>query len=101
MLARNYYPHKQLNGKKKQELHDLIHDAGDNWAELPTSLKRGRCIIKKEVQKYIDNEYFAGEVVRLKWTLDQEIPIFTEDRNYILNEIPPISVKTKNDKSSK
>lgn len=63
MLARSLYSHKQLHGKKMSELHDLIHAKGQNWNDVPTHLKRGRVVTRNGV--------------------DNEIPIFTADRNYI------------------
>lgn len=69
MIARSLYSSKELHRKKKAELHDMIHDKGENWDKLPTHLKRGRCIIK-------DSE-------TNKWVIDNEIPIFTKDRDYI------------------
>jgi tRNA(His) 5'-end guanylyltransferase len=42
MLAQSYYAHSELEGKNASELHDLIHKAGDNWAKLDDSIKRGR-----------------------------------------------------------
>jgi len=68
MLARSHYSHKQLENKNSTQLHDLLHEKGVNWNDLPTHLKRGRCIT------YSDE---------LKWTVDDEIPIFTQNRNYI------------------
>jgi tRNA(His) 5'-end guanylyltransferase len=44
MLARSMYSQKELTGKKIPEIHDMIHDKGDNWANLPDALKNGRLI---------------------------------------------------------
>ncbi|MBY9006109.1 MAG: hypothetical protein KGD63_05075 [Candidatus Lokiarchaeota archaeon] len=90
MLARKYYSQKDLIGKKKTELHDLIHKVGDNWAKLPVYLKRGRTIIKTQITKYVENQYFKGDVIRNKWIVDDKIPKFTEDRDYILSELSKI-----------
>lgn len=47
MLARKYFPdQKDLNGKNEHELHQMIHAAGDNWAKLPETHKRGRILSK-------------------------------------------------------
>lgn len=42
MLARSHYSHAELHGKGHDELHELIHKAGDNWAKQPDEIKRGR-----------------------------------------------------------
>lgn len=68
MLARSYYSQKELEGKGKSELHDLIFEKGGNWSVLPVYVKRGRCIIKDE----------DGD-----WVIDKEIPDFTKDRDYV------------------
>ncbi|MBY8982915.1 MAG: tRNA(His) guanylyltransferase Thg1 family protein [Candidatus Lokiarchaeota archaeon] len=93
MLARKYFSQKELIGKKKSELHELIHKAGDNWAKLPIYIKRGRTIIKTEISKYVENPYYKGEVIRNKWIIDEKIPIFTENRGYILSELSKIESK--------
>lgn len=67
MLARSLYSQKELNGKKREDLHNMIYEKGENWNDLPIPMKRGRCVIKKD-----------GE-----WVVDNEIPDFTKERNYI------------------
>lgn len=63
MLARSHYSHKQLHGKKVTDLHEMLHDKGVNWNDTPTHLKRGRIVMRNGI--------------------DNEIPIFTVDRDYI------------------
>lgn len=46
MLARKYYSHSQLHEKNTTQLHDMLHEAGDNWAKLPDGYKRGRICSK-------------------------------------------------------
>ena len=46
-----------------------------NWNDLSTVKKRGTCAIRKEVE--------VNGVVRNKWFIDEDIPIFTQDKNYI------------------
>ena len=66
MVAQSMYSQKELDSKKKQDLHELIHLKGDNWNDYPTSKKRGSCCT-----------YEDG------WNIDTEIPIFSKDRGYI------------------
>jgi len=70
MLARSLYSQKELHKKSVDELHDMIHSAGKNWNNLSTSLKRGRCVVYND-----------------KWIVDNEIPVFTEDRGYITRHL--------------
>jgi len=83
MLARSLYSHRHLAGKKKSELHELCFAKGQNWANLPTILKNGRCIIKREQTYEVKNEHFQGFISRPKWVVDLEIPVFTQDSNYL------------------
>ena len=51
---------------------------GINFNDMPTEFKRGVCCIKKEVRC---TDLLIGH--KLDWVLDKEIPIFTQDRNYV------------------
>jgi tRNA(His) guanylyltransferase len=53
--ARMYYSQKQLNLKKKNELHELLFAKGVNWADLPDWVKNGVFITRKE-GKFVVNE---------------------------------------------
>lgn len=80
MVAQANFPHKQLqglNGKQMQE--KLFQEKGINWNDIPIWQKRGACILKKSYTKVV-NEV---EATRTMWDVDREIPIFTQDRNYI------------------
>jgi len=83
MLARKYYSYKKLHNEKGPELHEMIFKAGDNWNDLPVSLRRGRACIKKIKKIHVENEHFTGDVERPKWVIDNNIPMFTKDRNYV------------------
>lgn len=87
MLARSYYSQKQLNNKSTADMHEMIFQKDDNWNDLETFLKRGRCVIptKKTVHvtKAETKGNFEGDVERNVWEVNNEIPIFTKDRNYI------------------
>jgi len=67
-LAQQHFSQKQLHGLKTSQLHDLLMlDKGINWNDIPTYQKRGACVIYKEG----------------KWEMDEEIPVFSQDRSYI------------------
>ena len=87
MLARKYYSQAHLQNKNNSDMHEMIFNKDDNWNALSTFLRRGRCIIpttkKINVTKKETNGMFEGEVERNFWTVDNNIPIFTKDRNYI------------------
>lgn len=67
-LAQAYFSQKVLQGLNVNQVQDkLVNEKGINWNDQSTEFKRGACCIKGE----------NG------WEVDEEIPIFTEDRNYI------------------
>ena len=44
MHAQSLYSHKELHGKSQADMHDMIHEKGENWNDLPEGFKRGRTI---------------------------------------------------------
>ena len=69
LLAQSLYPHKELQGINSKDLQDkMLTEKGINWNEQRTDFKRGACAIRDEDGK---------------WFIDTEIPIFTENREYI------------------
>lgn len=87
MIASSYYSPKELMYKKKNDQHNMIHNAGDNWDRYPVYLKRGRCCVKIKTLEYIENDHFQGEVEKSRWIINNIIPEFTKDRNYILSKL--------------
>lgn len=76
MVAQANFPHIQLQGLNGKQLQDkLFLEKGINWNDLPTWQKRGVCITKQD--------YFKGDAQRSKWDVDLDIPIFSQDRDYI------------------
>lgn len=75
------FSHKQLQGKNCNEIQDMLMlEKGINWNDYPTTLKCGSCCIKVPCKI---NEGTEQETVRSKWIIDNEIPIFTQDKDYI------------------
>lgn len=75
MLARSMYSDKQCFKKSCLDLQDMTLQKGFNWNELPTHQRRGRCVVKKRFER-------NGQI-RSMWGVDDEIPIFSQDRQYI------------------
>ena len=72
---------KELHGKKCNDIQDMLMlERGINWNDFPTHLKRGSCCIKKPFKI---NEGTDQETIRNKWVVDTEIPIFTQNKNYV------------------
>ena len=70
MLAQHHASQKQLHGKNIAAQHEVIHEAGDNWNDHPTSFKRGRIVTRTGVEL--------------------NIPVFTKDKSYLEALIPKI-----------
>jgi tRNA(His) 5'-end guanylyltransferase len=76
------FSQKQLHGKSCDKIQDMLFvEKGINWNDYPPTLKRGSCCIKKPVivRSTTDSEV----VIRNKWVIDNEIPIFTQDKEYV------------------
>lgn len=77
MLGQCNFSNKELHGKSCNDIQDmLMTQKGVNFNDMPTEFKRGVCCVKEECMA--DNIS-----VRTRWVLDKEIPIFTQDRNYV------------------
>ena len=75
-LAQSLYSDKEMHGIKCDALQNkMFTEKNVNWNDLSTVKKRGTCAIRKEVE--------VNGVVRNKWFIDEDIPIFTQDKNYI------------------
>ena len=75
MLAQSLYSHKELIGKRREELMDLCRQKGYNWNNLTTPEKRGTAVYKTAVKKSTEH----GEVIRKKFVSDENTPIFSAD----------------------
>ena len=77
MLGQANFSHKELQNKSCNDIQDmLITQKNINWNDLPTHQKRGSCCIREY--------YEVDSVMRTRWIIDTEIPIFKGDgREYI------------------
>lgn len=75
MVAHSLYSAKELHKKCNAEMQDMIHEKGQNWNDLPPRLKRGRCAVRET--------FPVGDAIRYRWVIDNEIPIFTQAREYV------------------
>lgn len=67
-LGQAHFTQKELQGKKSNDIQDMLMlEKGINWNNVPTKFKRGSSCIK------VDG----------KWTIDNEMPILTKNREYI------------------
>ncbi len=73
MVGQCNFSHKQLQGKSCNMIQDMLHEEkGINWNDFETYKKRGSAVIKDE---------------NGKWFVDLDMPIITQDRNYVESRI--------------
>lgn len=80
------FSQKELHGKSCSNIQDmLMTQKGINWNDYATTLKRGSCCIKVDdsLTEYDEVGNICGYTQRSKWVIDNEIPIFSQDRNYV------------------
>lgn len=97
MLARSLYSHKECHDKNSSQLKEMCLKKGQSWEALPTSQKHGRCAVKIKSWKTGTNPK-TGEVfeaLRSEWVIDNNIPSFIEDREYINKHLSFETAETK------
>lgn len=80
------FSQKELHGKSCSDIQDMLMlQKGINWNDYSTTLKRGSCCIKVDdsLTEYDEVGNIGDYIQRSKWVIDNEIPIFTQDRNYV------------------
>jgi len=71
MLGQCNFSHRELQKKSCNDIQEVLMTQKEiNFNDMPTEFKRGVCCRKDDDGK---------------WVLDKEIPIFTQDREYIEN----------------
>lgn len=101
MVGQANFSHKELQNKSCNMIQNmLLTEKNINWNNLPTYLKRGSCCFKEEyavdkrdgraiedlIEESIDyvEEALNNSVVRTRWVIDKDIPIFKDEgREYI------------------
>lgn len=77
---------KELHKKTCEQVQEMLFtQKGINWNNFPTDCKRGSCCYKVKIKGIVYQPKLNQrvEIERNKWIIDKEIPIFTQDRNYI------------------
>lgn len=96
MAASALYSHKALDGKSGSEKQDMMMDKGVNWNDYSVQQKRGVIIRKFDVEVPISNGQALNTiepdatVIRKRWLVDYDTPIFTQDREYLNSLIKTI-----------
>lgn len=80
------FSHKELMNKSCSAIQDMLwEERGINWNDFPTDSKRGSCCYRVPTETTVVNSKTNEEilVIRNLWTVDTEIPILTQDREFI------------------
>ena len=96
MAAHAYLSHSRLQGVGNSEMQELLfQEHGINWNDYPAGFKRGRAVVRAEVVKdvvYTDKrtgeERRIENVTRHLWQVVTELPVFTQDRDWLRIHIP-------------
>jgi tRNA(His) 5'-end guanylyltransferase len=78
-VAQSLYSHKELEGVSSDQKQELIFQKGINWNDYESRKKRGGIISKLRTQM---------SDIRTSWQQHEEIPIFTQDRDFLRRMIP-------------
>lgn len=75
-IGRSFFSDKELFKVNCAQIQEkLFQEKQINFNDYPTYEKRGVCIVKEKYEK--------DGAIRSQWVVDTDIPIFTQDRNYI------------------
>lgn len=82
-----YFSAKQLHEKTCNMIQEMLwSEKGVNWNDYPTDCKRGSCCYRVTETAPKPNPRNNDEVInvtRRRWVIDREIPIFTQDKEFV------------------
>lgn len=78
-----HFSHKELLGKSQKDVLDMLHAKGINWNETPVRHKRGTACYYEGPAKFMNTTVVPGNTSRGELIVDTEMPIITENRDYI------------------
>lgn len=87
MLTRTHFSAKECYKKNAEKMHNMLHSKGVNWNNYPIHHRRGAAFYKITNRKPLSGvvKKSAGKdfVERSVWYRDLEMPILTQDREYV------------------
>ena len=76
MVGRTYFSDKELFKKNCSDIQDMLMEKHNvNWNDFPVRYKRGCACYKMNTSE--------NEAERWKWAVDYDMPIITQDREYV------------------
>lgn len=86
-VGQYYFSHKALMNKSCNEVQEMLwQEKGINWNDFPVSCKRGSACYKVETEQQMPNPRNPEEEISVRrnlWVVDKDIPVFTQDRDFI------------------
>ena len=77
------FSHSELQNKSCNQIKEmLISQKGIDWDKLPTNIRLGSCAIKSETRIPTDKNE-DGFIMRDKWEIVNDIPVFSKNKEYI------------------
>ena len=92
--VRSVCSHKECEGKSSKEQQEMLFQKGINWNDYSPPIKRGRVIKKVKTTgpiTYTDKRTGEEHTITAetsKWDVDDNIPVFAKDRDYLNGLIP-------------
>lgn len=85
--GQSYFSHKELQHKSSKDIQEkLLLEKNFDWNALPNNKKYGVCIVKKPQTVKTEVNFNTSEIIKIsknKWVVDENIPLFFENRDYI------------------
>jgi tRNA(His) 5'-end guanylyltransferase len=85
-MGQAHFSRKELMNKNCENIKQMLAEKNIKWESIPVSCQRGVCVIKKPIRVKTQINMKAltyMEMTRNRWTVDDNIPLFWEDRKYI------------------
>lgn len=83
MYGQTYFSHKELQGKSNPEVITMLDNIGHSWQQLDTWKKRGTCWVNPKTSTNPWNGKVVFPNVDKTTGIDENIPVFTKDRQYV------------------
>lgn len=76
------FSHRELMNKNCENIKQMLVEKNIKWETCPQACQRGISVIKKPIEVGAESNPYM-KITRNRWTIDDNIPLFWEDRDYI------------------
>lgn len=80
------YSQAQLHKKNCNEIQEMLFQKGINWNDYPADCKRGSACYRVKRTEEMEDPRNPGQTITVErnaWRVDTEIPVFTQDREFV------------------